>query len=76
MVSTEYPPMRGGVARYTANLTKALREIGFEVQVVCNEEGKGEYTGLSPKNKDNSELLLKVIESNKNLEVSRELRNF
>jgi hypothetical protein len=27
MVSTEYPPMQGGVGRYTFNLTKALRKF-------------------------------------------------
>ena len=29
MVSTEYPPMRGGVGRYTENLTKSLEKLGI-----------------------------------------------
>ena len=61
MVSTEYPPMPGGVGRYTANLTESLRKIGVEVYVVCNEKGKGNFTGLSPKNTQNSEVLQKII---------------
>jgi glycosyltransferase involved in cell wall biosynthesis len=39
MVSTEYPPMLGGVGRYTANLTKELRTLGLDVDVVCNDKG-------------------------------------
>jgi len=60
MVSTEYPPMQGGVGRYAANLTKSLRKIGFEVYVVCNEKGKGDYYGLSPHNKYNSDIISKA----------------
>jgi len=33
MVSTKYPPMQGGIGRYTFNLTKE-RKIGFEVFVM------------------------------------------
>jgi glycosyltransferase involved in cell wall biosynthesis len=62
MVSTEYPPMPGGVGRYTANLTKALRKLGIDVQVACNEKGDGQYFGLSPKNTGNSEVLLKLVQ--------------
>jgi glycosyltransferase involved in cell wall biosynthesis len=61
MVTTEYPPMPGGVGRYTANLTESLRKIGVDVHVVCNEKGKGNFNGLSPKNKQNSEVLQKII---------------
>jgi glycosyltransferase involved in cell wall biosynthesis len=39
MVSTEYPPMPGGVGRYTANLTIELRKAGLDVYVVCDEKG-------------------------------------
>lgn len=60
MVTTEYPPMQGGVGRYAANLTKSLRKIGFEVYVVCNEKGKGDYYGLSPHNKYNSYIISKA----------------
>lgn len=61
MVSTEYPPMQGGVGRYTANLTKSLRKSGLEVSVVCNEKGEGDYLGLSPYNEDNSGVLSKAV---------------
>jgi glycosyltransferase involved in cell wall biosynthesis len=62
MVSTEYPPMLGGVGRYTANLTKELRTLGLDVDVVCNEKGKGEFSGLSPTNEQNSQILLKLVD--------------
>ena len=63
MVSTEYPPMYGGVGRYTYNLTRALRKLGHTVYVVCNEDGKeGDFFGLSASfNKDNSGLLLEIV---------------
>jgi glycosyltransferase involved in cell wall biosynthesis len=61
MVSTEYPPMKGGVGRYTSNLVKALQNLGMEVYIVCNEAGKGDFSGLSPTNKQNSEVLLKIV---------------
>jgi glycosyltransferase involved in cell wall biosynthesis len=61
MVSTEYPPMPGGVGRYTANLTNQLRKAGLEVYVVCDEKGDGQYSGLSPKNSHNSDVLLKIV---------------
>ena len=53
MVSTEYPPMLGGVGRYTYNLTRALRKLGNTVHVVCNDNGDGDFFGLYPYNKDN-----------------------
>ena len=63
MVSTEYPPMYGGVGRYTYNLTRALRKLGHTVYVVCNEDGKeGDFFGLSSSfDKDNSGLLLDIV---------------
>jgi glycosyltransferase involved in cell wall biosynthesis len=61
MVSTEYPPMPGGVGRYTANLTSELRKAGLDVYVVCDEKGDGQYSGLSPKNPHNSDVLLKIV---------------
>ena len=66
MVSTEYPPMQGGVGRYTFNLTKALRKLGFEVNVVSNKLGSGEFSGLSPKTQENSNLLLEIVERSMN----------
>jgi glycosyltransferase involved in cell wall biosynthesis len=63
MVSTEYPPMTGGVGRYSANLTKALRKAGEDVVVLSDEKGGGDYTGISPSNTENSKTILKVIDS-------------
>ena len=64
MVCTEYPPMRGGVGRYTANLVQTLRSTGqgVEVDVICNEDGSGEFRGISPSNERNSDVLLKIVE--------------
>jgi glycosyltransferase involved in cell wall biosynthesis len=64
MVSTEYPPMRGGVGRYASKLVQALRSWGggIEVDVVCNEDGNGEFRGISPSNDRNSDVLLKIVE--------------
>jgi glycosyltransferase involved in cell wall biosynthesis len=62
MVSTEYPPMRGGVGRHAANLTRELRRKGLTVVVACNEEGDGDYYGLAPSNDHNSEILLEIVE--------------
>src|SRR5919112_2035989 len=64
MVSTEYPPMRGGVGRYGANLVQALLErgTGIEVDVICNEDGSGEFSGISPSNERNSDVLLKIVQ--------------
>ena len=63
MVSTEYPPMYGGVGRYTYNLTRALRKLGHTVYVVCNDDGKeGNFFGLSSSfDKNNSGLLLDIV---------------
>ena len=77
MVSTEYPPMRGGVGRYTSSLTSALLKIGsdtdpqpeihrkkgtVEVFVVCDREGNGQFSGIYPRNPQNSAVLLKIVE--------------
>ncbi len=64
MVSTEYPPMKGGVGRYSAKLVQALRNTGdgIKIDVLCNEDGDGEFAGLSPTNERNSEVLLKIVE--------------
>jgi glycosyltransferase involved in cell wall biosynthesis len=61
MVSMEYPPMAGGIGRYSANLTNALRKSGIEVIVISDEKGNGDYKGISPKNKSTSEILLKFV---------------
>ena len=65
MVSPEYPPMAGGVGRYTANLTRAIRQSGIKVDVVCNEMGKGDFNGISPSNQYNSEVLLDIVNKTK-----------
>ena len=61
MVTTEYPPMHGGVGRYTFNLVRELRKVGLVVQVVCNEHGDGDYLGLAPSNDKNYEVLLEIV---------------
>jgi glycosyltransferase involved in cell wall biosynthesis len=53
--------MPGGVGRYTANLTNSLKGIGVDMYVASNEKGAGNFSGLSPKNTDNAEVLLKII---------------
>jgi glycosyltransferase involved in cell wall biosynthesis len=78
MVSTEYPPMRGGVGRYTANLTNALLNTDVselketngpltrnvdEVDVVCDEKGSGRFSGIHPRNPENSQILLQLVKS-------------
>ena len=61
MVCTEYPSMQGGVGRYTHNLVKSLRTHGLDVDVVSSMDGSGDYKGISPYNKKNSEILLKLV---------------
>ncbi|HEY6949654.1 MAG TPA: glycosyltransferase family 4 protein [Nitrososphaeraceae archaeon] len=61
MISTEYPPMQGGVGRYCSKLVDSLRSEGMRVLVACNEEGNGDYNGISPNNPDNSKVLLKIV---------------
>ncbi|WP_458745298.1 glycosyltransferase [Candidatus Nitrosocosmicus sp. T] len=62
MVSTEYPPIPGGVGRYTSNLVKELKKIGVTVYVLCNEKGNGDFFGLDPSNQNNSQVILNVID--------------
>jgi glycosyltransferase involved in cell wall biosynthesis len=62
MVSVEYPPINGGIGRYTYNLTKNLMKLGCEVYIACNEKGHGQFGGLSPTNVHNSDVLLKIID--------------
>jgi hypothetical protein len=40
MVSPEYPPINGGVGRYTYNLVQELKRHGVEVYVACDNRGK------------------------------------
>ena len=62
MVSTEFPPIPGGVGRYTKNLTDGLKKLGVKVSVLCNEKGGGDYIGINPKNENNSKIILDVID--------------
>jgi glycosyltransferase involved in cell wall biosynthesis len=61
MVSTEYPPMPGGVGRYTRNLALALKKLGVNVYIACNERGEGDFFGLDALNKENSRTLLRIV---------------
>jgi glycosyltransferase involved in cell wall biosynthesis len=61
MVCTEYPPMQGGVGRYTRNLVRSLCSNNVDVVVVSGSDGSGDYKGISPQNKNNSELLIKLV---------------
>jgi glycosyltransferase involved in cell wall biosynthesis len=61
MVSTEYPPMLGGIGRYTANLTKELQRLGLDIHIVCDEKGNGDFPTISPNNAYNSDVLLKIV---------------
>lgn len=65
MVCTEYPPMQGGVGRYTQNLVNSLRSNNIDVTVVSSSDGSGDYKGISPHNKNNSELLLQLVKETK-----------
>ena len=61
MISTEYPPMQGGIGRYSEKLVDSLKNEGVEVFVVCSKHGKGDFDGIYPKNKDNSKVLQKIV---------------
>ena len=61
MVSTEYPPMKGGVGRYCKKLVDSLRKKDIEILVVSSEHGEGELNGISPYNVDNSQVLLRLV---------------
>ena len=62
MVSPEYPPINGGVGRYTYNLVRELKTHGADVYVACDKRGKGDFVGLSPANMRNSEILLSLVD--------------
>jgi len=53
--------MQGGVGRYCKNLVNSLRNEDLEVLVVCNELGEGDFSGISPYNTNNSEVLLRLV---------------
>jgi glycosyltransferase involved in cell wall biosynthesis len=62
MVSPEYPPINGGVGRYTYNLVNDLKKQGMDVYVVCDKHGKGDFLGISPGNTHNYKLLLELVD--------------
>lgn len=57
--------MHGGVGRYCERLVSALRKMGVQVLVVSNEQGDGDYKGISPYNKNNSAVLLELVKKTK-----------
>jgi glycosyltransferase involved in cell wall biosynthesis len=62
MVSPEYPPINGGVGRYTYNLVQELKRQGIKVYIVCDKPGRGDFVGLSPQNPCNSEILCDLVD--------------
>jgi glycosyltransferase involved in cell wall biosynthesis len=62
LVSPEFPPMPGGIGRYTYNLKKNLIRMGFSVKVVCDRRGDGEFSGISQHNTRNSEVLSELVD--------------
>jgi len=62
MVCTEYPPMQGGIGRYTFNLVKSLQKCNVKVNVLCSSEGNGDYKGISPFEENNSETIDNVVQ--------------
>ncbi len=62
MVCTEYPPMQGGIGRYTFNLVKSLQGYNVKINVLCSSEGNGDYKGISPFNKNNSEIINDIVQ--------------
>ncbi len=64
MVCTEYPPMQGGIGRYTYNLVKSLRAQGdIEINVLSNADGReANFRGLSPFIENNSEIIYECVQ--------------
>lgn len=64
MVSGEYPPMRGGVGRYTENLVKALKkfaEVTVACDVSCKTDEENIYKIISPDDRHNSDKILNLV---------------
>src|SRR6185437_4279852 len=49
LISGEYPPMRGGVADYTALLAAALTQVGVDVDVLTSARASGPVTTTGPR---------------------------
>ena len=67
MVSGEYPPMKGGVGRYTHNLVTALEKNGVDIAVACSVNNAGAHgSGLFPVirkgDRQNSSRLLDLVD--------------
>ena len=62
LVSPEFPPMPGGIGRYTYNLKKNLIGMGLIVKIVCDRRGDGEFSGISQHNTRNSEILSELVD--------------
>ena len=63
MVCTEYPPMQGGIGRYTFNLVKSLRKYdNIKINVLCNDEGNGDFKGISPFEENNWEIIYELVQ--------------
>jgi glycosyltransferase involved in cell wall biosynthesis len=65
MICTEYPPMQGGIGRYTFNLVKSLQNLNIKVNVLCSTEGNGDYKGISPVEENNSEIIYNIVQQTK-----------
>lgn len=63
MVCTEYPPMQGGIGRYTYNLVKSLRKCdNIKVNVLSSSEGNGDFKGLSPFEENNWKIIYELVQ--------------
>jgi glycosyltransferase involved in cell wall biosynthesis len=62
MVCTEYPPMQGGIGRYTFNLVRSLQKHNVKVNVLSSYEGNGNFKGISPIEENNSEIINDIVQ--------------
>ena len=62
MICTEYPPMQGGVGRYTFNLVRSLQSLNAKINVLSSPEGNGDYKGISPFEQNNSEIINNLVQ--------------
>ncbi len=62
MICTEYPPMQGGVGRYTFNLVESLRVHNAKINVLSSSEGNGDYKGISPFEENNLEIINDTVQ--------------
>jgi glycosyltransferase involved in cell wall biosynthesis len=62
MVCTEYPPMQGGIGRYTYNLVKSLGAYNVKINVLSSQEGNGNFKGISPFVENNWEIIYDLVQ--------------